>query len=157
MKTETIAFRVSPDVKQEIQEQARELGISTSDYCESVLLDRPISIKESFDEAMQNRLRNLVADTFDDFLPNIERLLQRFHPKEEDTVPEFSMDQLLNELPLSDKQSGRLKNFVNEATTNLETVDEQILARMLVHAVNSLTARQAIIGFKTFVGDVEME
>ena len=152
-KTTTIAFKVTPREKQLLLETAQSMGLSLSNYCSNVLLEKSADEAGAF---FHRGNRILSEDDLDDIAGRValelntigeelsDRVAQRIHlqpallPENFDDLEDLPEEDIIGLLDLPAEWETNLRNYVAAAARKFKVKEKRILTIMLAKAYSSL-------------------
>lgn len=159
----TIGFRTEPEIKNELLEKANELGISLSDYCENLIVNRRNNVDDNgFREPMLTEgdvdiIEEVFADQLHEYFGVNGRKFLR--EKEDSNPPEAKITDLedfFDFLDLPEENAKNLANYLKKAAKALEVNEAEILVKMLAFTYSELAPIKGGV-FNRGIGGISSE
>ncbi len=171
----TIGFRTDPEIKNELLEKAKDLGISLSDYCENLIVIRRNNVNDNgfrkpvLTESDMDIIEEVLADQLHSFFKGHrpDNLLDEWEEtdkdelqeeentrEEEDDIPTY--ENLIGLLELPEKQASNLSDYILKSAEVLEVEEEEVIAKMLAYAYEELAPKKGGV-FNRGIGQVSSD
>ncbi|KAA3637510.1 MAG: hypothetical protein DWQ02_06660 [Bacteroidetes bacterium] len=141
----TIGFRTDPEIKNELLEKANELGISLSDYCENLIVNRRNTVDDNgFHEPILTEgdvdiIEEVFADQLHEFFGANESNFLREKEKSESNEKKITkLNDFFDFLDLPEEQAKNLQGYLKTAAQALELNEAEVIVRMLAFAYSEL-------------------